>query len=136
LARAGRLPEAAYNIFADDKVLGLEQERLGGLDPAVGMEPARHGRGVEHIVECQKCHALMVGHVVLDDDTVATFQGILTNPQFQLVVQALAQKKSADILSAPKVTTISGHQAQIRVAQEFIYPTTYTPVLSTATPYA
>lgn len=61
------------------------------------------------------------------NDTVATFQGILTNPQFQLVIQALAQKKSADILSAPKVTTISGAQAQLRVAQEFIYPTTFTP---------
>jgi general secretion pathway protein D len=61
------------------------------------------------------------------NDTVATFQSILTNPQFQLVIQALAQKKSADILSAPKVTTISGAQAQIRVAQEFIYPTAFNP---------
>ncbi|HUJ72016.1 MAG TPA: hypothetical protein VLZ30_07215 [Verrucomicrobiae bacterium] len=61
------------------------------------------------------------------NDTVATVQGILTNPQLQLVIQALSQKKSADVLSAPKVTTISGAQAQIRVAQEFIYPTTYTP---------
>jgi general secretion pathway protein D len=61
------------------------------------------------------------------NDTVATFRGIMTNPQFQLVVQALSQKKSADVLSAPKVTTISGAQAQIRVAQEFIYPTTFTP---------
>jgi general secretion pathway protein D len=61
------------------------------------------------------------------NDTVATVRGIMTNPQFQLVVQALSQKKSADVLSAPKVTTISGNQAQIRVAQEFIYPTAYTP---------
>ncbi|HUJ72803.1 MAG TPA: type II and III secretion system protein, partial [Verrucomicrobiae bacterium] len=61
------------------------------------------------------------------NDTVATVRGILTNPQFQLVVQALSQKKSADVLSAPKVTTISGAQAQIRVAHEFIYPTAYTP---------
>ena len=61
------------------------------------------------------------------NDTVATVKGILTNPQLQLVIQALSQKKSADVLSAPKVTTISGAQAQIRVAQEFIYPTTYTP---------
>jgi general secretion pathway protein D len=58
---------------------------------------------------------------------VATVKGILTNPQLQVVIQALSQKKSADVLSAPKVTTISGAQAQIRVAQEFIYPTTYTP---------
>ncbi len=60
------------------------------------------------------------------NDTVGTVRGILTNPQLQLVIQALAQKKSADVLSAPKVTTISGAQAQIRVAQEFIYPTAFT----------
>jgi general secretion pathway protein D len=65
-----------------------------------------------------------VGNV---QSTVATLQGILTNPQFELTIQALSQKKSADVLSAPKVTTISGAQAQIRVAQEFIYPTTFTP---------
>lgn len=60
-------------------------------------------------------------------DQIATIRGILTNPQFQVVIKALSQKQSADVLSAPKVTTISGAQAQIRVAQEFIYPTQYTP---------
>ena len=60
---------------------------------------------------------------------IGTIQGILTNPQFQLVITALSQKTSADVLTSPKVVTISGQQAQIRVAQEFIYPTTY----STAT---
>jgi general secretion pathway protein D len=59
--------------------------------------------------------------------TVGSVRGILTNPQFELLINALSQKSSADVLSAPKVTTISGAQAQIRVAQEFIYPTTYTP---------
>jgi general secretion pathway protein D len=58
--------------------------------------------------------------------TVGSIRGILTNPQFQVIINALSQKGSADVLSAPKVTTISGVQAQIRVAQEFIYPTTYT----------
>jgi general secretion pathway protein D len=64
--------------------------------------------------------------------TVGSIRGILTNPQFQVIINALSQKGSADVLSAPKVTTISGVQAQIRVAQEFIYPTTYTP--ATVTP--
>ena len=66
------------------------------------------------------------GTVAQASSQIATFRGILTNPQFQVVVKALAQKRSADLLSAPKVTTISGAQAQIRVAQEFIYPTTFT----------
>jgi general secretion pathway protein D len=58
-------------------------------------------------------------------DQVATIQGILTNPRFQVVIQALSQKSSTDILSAPKITTISGAQAQVRVVQEFIYPTEF-----------
>src|SRR5439155_9913451 len=57
---------------------------------------------------------------------IGTIRGILTNPQFQVIIKALSQKQSADVLSSPKVTTISGAQAQIRVAQEFIYPTTFT----------
>ena len=40
---------------------------------------------------------------------------------------ALAQKKSTDLLSAPRITTISGNAAQIRIVQEFIYPTEYEP---------
>ena len=58
-------------------------------------------------------------------DQIGTIRGILTNPQFQVIIKALSQKQSADVLSSPKVTTISGAQAQIRVAQEFIYPTTF-----------
>src|SRR6266542_2605408 len=34
--------------------------------------------------------------------------GVFTNPQFQVVVRALNQKKGVDLLSAPKVTTKSG----------------------------
>ena len=56
---------------------------------------------------------------------IGTIRGILTDPQFQVVIQALSQKHSADVLSAPKITTISGNAAQIKVVQEFIYPTSY-----------
>ena len=58
---------------------------------------------------------------------LATLRGVLTNPQFEVVVRALAQKKSTDLLSAPRITTISGNAAQIRVVQEFIYPTEFEP---------
>jgi general secretion pathway protein D len=58
---------------------------------------------------------------------LATLRGVLTNPQFEVIVRALAQKKSTDLLSAPRITTISGNAAQIRVVQEFIYPTEFEP---------
>ncbi|MEP6663466.1 MAG: type II and III secretion system protein, partial [Verrucomicrobiota bacterium] len=46
---------------------------------------------------------------------VATITGILTNPQFRVVIRALEQRSGSDILAAPKVTTLSGRQTQISV---------------------
>src|SRR5437773_3608618 len=45
---------------------------------------------------------------------IATFTGILTDPQFRVVLHALEQRDGADLLSAPKVTTLSGRQTQIQ----------------------
>jgi general secretion pathway protein D len=52
--------------------------------------------------------------------------GVFTDPQFQVVVRALNQKKGVDLLSAPKVTTKSGQRAVIEIVREFRYPTTFT----------
>jgi general secretion pathway protein D len=52
--------------------------------------------------------------------------GVFTNPQFQVVIRALNQKKAIDLLSAPSVTTKSGQRAIIEVVREFRYPRTYT----------
>src|SRR5438067_2520476 len=52
--------------------------------------------------------------------------GVFTDPQFQVVIRALNQKKGVDLLSAPKVTTKSGQLAVIEIVREFRYPTTFT----------
>ena len=46
---------------------------------------------------------------------VATLSGILTDPQFRLVVRALEQREGVDLLSAPRITTVSGRQARITI---------------------
>src|SRR6266513_71113 len=51
--------------------------------------------------------------------------GVFTNPQFQVVIRALNQKKGIDLLSAPKVTTKSGQRAIIEIVREFRYPTEF-----------
>lgn len=56
---------------------------------------------------------------------IGTFTSFLSRPDLSLVINALAQRKGSDVLSAPKITTISGAQAQVRVVQEFIYPTEF-----------
>src|SRR5438477_977448 len=57
---------------------------------------------------------------------IFSLAGVFTDPQFQVVIRALNQKKGVDLLSAPKVTTKSGQRAVIEVVREFRYPTTYT----------
>lgn len=58
-------------------------------------------------------------------DNIATFTSILTNPEFSLVLHALANKSNADLLSAPKVVAMNGSQATVKTVVEFIYPTEY-----------
>src|SRR5436189_4630891 len=62
---------------------------------------------------------------------------VFTNPQFQVVIRALNQKKGIDLLSAPSVTTKSGQRAIIEVVRELRYPKTYTapqvPAISSST---
>ena len=53
--------------------------------------------------------------------------GLLTDPQFQVVIRALNQKKGVDLLSAPRVTTKSGQRAVIEIVREFRYPTQFEP---------
>lgn len=43
-----------------------------------------------------------------------------------VTLRALSQSAGSDLLSAPKVTVLSGNQAEINVSQEFRYPTRYT----------
>src|SRR5205085_6872591 len=46
---------------------------------------------------------------------VLTYTGILTDPQFRVVIHALEQRQGVDLISAPKITTMSARQAQIKV---------------------
>jgi general secretion pathway protein D len=51
--------------------------------------------------------------------------GIFTNPQFQMIIRALNQKKGIDLMSAPKVTTKSGNKATIKIIREFPFPSEF-----------
>ena len=56
---------------------------------------------------------------------IATFASVLTNPELTMVIHALDQKGNADVLSAPRVTTLNGVNAAIEVVTEIIYPTEF-----------
>ena len=46
---------------------------------------------------------------------VASLTGILTDPQFKVVLRAMEQRDGVDLLNAPEVMTPSGRQAQIQI---------------------
>jgi beta-lactamase regulating signal transducer with metallopeptidase domain/type II secretory pathway component GspD/PulD (secretin) len=45
------------------------------------------------------------------------FTGILTDPQYRVVLRALEQRKDANVLAMQEVTTLSGRQAQIQTVE-------------------
>jgi general secretion pathway protein D len=51
----------------------------------------------------------------LNAPALATMTGILTDPQFRVVIRALEQRDGADLLSESSVTTLSGRQTQVQV---------------------
>ena len=53
--------------------------------------------------------------------------GVLTDPQFQMVVRALSQAKGADLIIRPSIVTRSGQRATVDIIREFPYPTEYDP---------
>lgn len=54
-----------------------------------------------------------------------TLQGVLSGLQFEAVLHLLEESKKTKTLSAPRVTTLNNQTAQIRVVEEFNYPTRY-----------
>jgi len=58
---------------------------------------------------------------------IGALAGVFTDPQFQVVIRALNQRKGVDLLSSPRVTTKSGQRAVIEIIREFKYPTEFDP---------
>lgn len=62
--------------------------------------------------------------------SLATITGILGEFNVNAVIRALSQRSGTELLSAPKLTVLSGNQATITVAQELRYPESYGQVQS------
>ncbi len=62
---------------------------------------------------------------------ILSFSSILTNPEVTMILHALDQSGNSDVLSAPRVTTRSGINAQIEVVEEIIYPTEFETSVTT-----
>ena len=54
---------------------------------------------------------------VLGAPAIGTITGILTDPNFRVVLNALEQRTGVETLASPEVTTTSGRQTQMRATQ-------------------
>ena len=100
----------------------------------IGQNPVTSGnRSGDFAISANALDALLVpglGQVAGVAPSMFGLAGVFTNPQFQVVIRALNQKKGIDLLSAPSVTTKSGQRAIIEVIRELRYPRTYTAATS------
>lgn len=56
---------------------------------------------------------------------LAEISGVIGALEVKAVIRALSRKEGSDLISAPKVTVLSGKTAEIVVAQEFRYPESF-----------
>lgn len=59
--------------------------------------------------------------------SVFGLSGVLTDPQFQVVLRGLNQKKGVDLSSSPEIIAKSGQRAVVEILREFPYPTEFEP---------
>ena len=77
-------------------------------------------------------HGIASGSGVSFNDTTRqteglnlTYQGVLTKPQFQVILHTLEETQKTKTLSAPRITTLDNQMATIKIVDEWIYPTRY-----------
>lgn len=75
---------------------------------------------------------LIPGGVMLANGSLplATYTGVIGDFQVSAIMRALSQKSGTELLSAPKLTVLSGNPATITVAQELRYPQSYGQIQS------
>ena len=96
----------------------------------VGNNPVTGGnRSGANAISANAVDALLFGAAGSSRMAPAIFSlaGIFTDPQFQLAIRALNQKKGVDLLSSPRVTTKSGQKANIEITRDFRFPTEFDP---------
>ena len=115
----------------DNKALGFDwfigNTRFGNFAGQPGTQPSLTGRpsaanptGVFPLpaspIGALASDGSLTGNALRNNGpALGTITGILTDPQFRVVIRALEQRDGTDVLQAAKVITVSGRQAQIQV---------------------
>ncbi|MES2505214.1 MAG: Amuc_1098 family type IV pilus outer membrane protein [Verrucomicrobiota bacterium] len=101
-----------------------------GVSTAIGMNPLTTGLRSSGDLGNNSIDSVLFGakpSVSRRSPGVLSVSGVLSNPEFQGVLRALAQKKGIDLASQPSVVTRSGQKASVEITRELIYPTEFDP---------
>ena len=99
---------------------------IGGMNP-IGNLQAGNDVLNEHSIDKVIENGLYKTSESSSAPGIFSIAGVCSSPQFQLVLRALNQQKGIDLMAAPHVTTKSGVKATVKIIDEFIYPTQYSP---------
>ena len=122
-----------HSVFGSGGTPPVDATNFPFVDPTTGVPtgqfPVTAGnRSGQLAISGNAIDALLAGAVGTPAVAPGIFglAGVFTDPQFQVVIRALNQKKGIDLLSAPRITTKSGQRAVIEIVREFIYPGSFT----------
>jgi len=135
----GALEELGVNWSAsrrNDPVTGLPRETyLSGNRSVAGAFAGSLSSGavvIDGQTVANVAAPVLPGTVPLGAGTspLAEISGFIGEFDVSATVRALSQKQGSDLLSAPKVTVLSGHAASITVARQLRYPRQYGQIQS------
>lgn len=116
--------DIAGNTKAPKIMVSLSAERLA--KPKGGRKaPPKNARVFVSIKAIEMEDAPDLNSLVAEGAPIDS--SILTEPQFQMMIRALNQKKGVDLLTAPSILLPIGETGKVEVAREFIYPVEYDP---------
>lgn len=102
-----------------DKVVGT-----GGTSPSLNVPTsaanplgAFPGSTLASVIPGAATDQLVTGGLQNSGPAIATITGILTNPNFQVVLHMLQQRSGFETLAEPEIVTTSGRQTQMRATQ-------------------
>jgi len=104
-----------------------------GADVPVGAFPVTAGnRGIGQIAQGDSIDSVLIAASNNDGVSGVTpgvlgLSGVLTDPQFQVILRTLNQSENVDFSISPTIVTRSGQRASVRVVREFPYPTEFEP---------
>jgi type II secretory pathway component GspD/PulD (secretin) len=113
--------ELGFDWYLGQFSLGRQAVGTGGSSPSLTVPVsaanplgAFPGNTLSSVVPSSATDQLLTSGLRDTAPTLATFTGILTDPNFRIALRALSQRTGVESLGEPEITVISGRQTQMR----------------------